>query len=1410
MKSIKRILATALMLVMVFTLLGGTLSVSAASDVTCTDSIIVVDDDFANAAKGTAVSATVAGTKYKGVIGSTAFATIQDAYAALANNGAIYVAAGIYAGPLQIDKNISLYGNKANVNPNNPNQLSQASGKRSATGVEESILQDMQISYLPKGMEELISGSYSLTMNGFAVAGDSCVRLQGERVANSRTIITNNVFDLVNEKAYSNLGVSDDAFSAVTIGTPAEYSYVAAQLEFADNRIERVSSAGNGLATTSGISSAWVTDLKIDGNYIANVTGDGFNVAHLVTSTVVSNNYVKNAGKARVHSFIRGTVMITGKTFDTVGGTTANGQYALGVYGDATTAVYSSNWPVDTETVVISGNTFTNVGKAIRLYGRLRQSDTPINSSPFGAQIFDNIFVPAAEADCTFIHMSYCDGAYKVPVYNNYTGSRNPKDICLIDASDPSAAFNFGEYWLNADKTDASNLLDVSAITNQSGVSFAAADIATAPYCTIAVSVPAPLSEIQIGLNVKEGAFYELFADENCTVPLANDTVALTNGQISYAYAKVHYGDYSIVYTILLSSKVAYTDYLDASEYVVGPEIGQYPTAHTIYVQVGDSWRRAVVGHSAFADLPMAMEKAMSGDTIYMTAGRYESQFTIQGKGVKILGAKAGINPNNMNDYSRSDERANLNEETLFTAEMTLMSGINGISFDGVTFTEMARFLFSGTFGIENMTFENIMCTGSTNQDALLYRGRNDTGKNTFSNFRLAHSRFEGAGTNYVMRLPNISNGIFEANVFSGCNKNIYMGGHDGSSADVLMFKDNIFTGITVNNFLYIGQSTNGTNDIGARVKNSIAFDGNKVIDCTGTVFMYLDRWTAGNHLTVTNNRFEGSSKGYFSVNCYDGFTGQTIDIHENFFGSGMNTVVVNNLKATVADCSYNYFANGPTKAISGEGKYVPYYIDEKMTKLAGAYEVVSVIAPAGAVLDTDNRTITYNATSPVDVLDFNVEVSENTTYALYEEITCETEIPGNQVTLNGMHTQFYVKVIAEDGVSYNVYTVTVDQPANNKAELLGIDVEGSTWVDQGTKYNCILPNHYVSGPIRPLTSAGATVSVYAGNDTELTTPINYNADLNIPVGKTTYFIKVTSEDGTVEAVYEVNLTRSKSTLAELRDIKDSIKDVTIDGLVATMTVGNETESLLPELVVNAGATYELFKDIGCNIYLDEAIDLKVGDNNKVYAKVIAEDGVSYQVYTIVIDRLDKSAEKRIMVDSFPKFATSEDELANDATGEMIGLKRIDNNAKVIYLQPNGYIDSIDDELVVNDGASYEIFAAYDEITGTVSKKVSSDSEKKTIQLEEGTNVFYIRINAMNGSVAIYRMEVLNEIKNTESEILSVNGFNLKRDGNVITGSNSTDNPQIDIFVSENATVKVYADRKKTKEIASTMTSYTV
>ncbi len=1401
MKSIKRILATTLMLVMVFTLVMGTFSVSAAAAVTCADNLIVVDDDFASKTKGSTVSATVAGTTYTGKLGTTAFATIGEALEAVITQGSIYVAAGVYSGPIALDKGVSLYGNMMDVNPNDPSDISKAAASRAVTGANETILQDTQIYYAPTKADEMLSSNYMLTLNGFALAGDSCINLQNDRYTNARITISNNVFDLINENAYNNMGVSDDAFSAIQLGSEPASTFIAAAVTIQNNRIERIGYTGNGLTNANGIETYWATDVRVDGNYIANTNAIGFSVGQLQSTTFVTNNYVYNAGKTQVYNNIGGLVEISGNTFDTVGGNTANGQYAFGLYANATADNYANAWKADANSVLVFENTFKNVGNAIFLQGRGRLNAAPSNLAPLGSEIYDNIFIPAIASDCNFITMQYSDASYSPKVYNNYTGGLNPKDISQVLFSNAGSAFDFGSYWLNEEMTESSDLLAVKAITNTAGISFAGATIASAPDCTISVALPAPLTEIQLGLEVVEGGYYELFTDAKCTQPMVNNTLAVDTG-VNYAYAKVYYGEYSIIYTLILTKKVAYSDYLDASEFVVSSEFAQYTTGQTVYVQINDEWRRAIVGHSAFADLGLALNTAQSGDTINLTAGLYEGALTFN-KGVMIKGPKAGINPNNMNDFSRSDARNNLDEEAVFNTGMVFAPGINGIGFDGVTFTGNAMFTFSTTFNVDGMLFTNMLFTGTTGTDSLLYRGRNDAGRNTMSNAVISFNRFEGAGSSYVMRYSNISNGLFDSNVFYNSTKSIYIGGVDGSASDVLTFKDNIFYGFTSN--IALGDSSN----VGAKVTASVKFDGNRFIDCTAASILYLRRWRSGCTFTAVNNSFEGSTKGAFYVSPEPGFSGQNIVMHENYFGDNV-TSALNHSLDSVADASHNYYAKGPSTVFAGDAKYVPYYTDAAMTILAGDYQVLNVDAPAGAILDVEKKTINYTANTAADELSFKLNVSLGATYELYADEKCTELCKNDTVALIGEKTTAYAKVIAEDGATSTVYTINITQPKNNKAELKGLAIDGCTLMNQGANtYSAILPSSYVAGPLVPVTSAGATVSVYAGTDVEMKTPINYNTDIAYPVGKSTYIIKVTSEDGTVSEVYTVSLSRSKSTACDLVGINGGLEEAVINGNTAIVTYGYETEKITPEIVVSSGAKVTLYKYTGGNVPLTEKIALNVGEN-KVFAVVTAEDGETQKEYIIIMVRKDQSAEKEILSESFPTYATSKTELEADTEGKLVGLKYLSNEGH-LYLVPNAFIESIDDALVVSEGATYEIFKDYDYVNDQpIGAAISSNADQKTLKLTEGDNIFHIRISAKNGTKSIYKLIIQNEVKETGCEIIDVNGFSVNRDGNVINASSSVEVTQIDFFLSTNAAAKVYADRKKTIEVDTTMTTYTV
>ncbi len=1397
MKSIKRILTIVLTLAMVFTTVMGTFSVSAAAGVTCSQDVVVVDDDFAGQKKGTTVSATVAGTKYTGKMGTTAFATVEAAYAAVAENGSIYVAAGVYTTNLAIERSVFLYGNNKDVNPNNALDASQVANGRAATGADETILQNSLIYYKALGANDITSGILKLTVNGFAVTGDSAIYLCGERYRGANVNISYNVFDIINENAYSKIEAVATEFSAIQAGSVNNMNLMSQAVVVENNRIERVGYTGNGYDMTNAIEVVWATSATVSGNYIANTTNCGFTVSQLQTTTTVTGNYVYNVAKNQLYDNIGGEVEVSDNIFDTVGTNKAEGQWALGIHATASSNKYSTSWLPEAKSVLIHSNTFKNLGNALFLRGQFRDQATTTKMAPIGAEIYNNMFYPANENDCNFITMQSSDGSYAPKVYDNYTAGISPDKVVTILDSVANADFDFGRYWLNEQLTKTSEVLSVTALTNTVGVSLANAKIQVAPVSVIAADIPNAISEIELGLEVVQGAYYSFYEDAQCTVPLVNNTVVLKEGS-NTVYAKVNYENYSTIYTLNLTRKAYYSDYMDPEELVVSADFAQYAYGQTVYVQVGEDWRRAIVGYTAFGDIASAVAAAQKGTVINLPRGVYDETIYFN-KGVTYRGAKAGINPNNMSDpeYSRNPQRTDLSEETVFTMPLAFDKGVDGIEIDGITMTEEAQIKFDdvGRFTVNGMTFKNILFVGLTSSHGTFYRMALAGTQNTMSNIVFKNNRYEGKFGGNTGSYAGASNALFEGNVFHNNTGRLFFGCVDGAATDVLTFKDNIF----YKSASYIDFGNAGGNP---HANASMKLDGNRFIDCNANTLVTVANIVNGVSFTVENNRFEGTTKARMSVSAKAGFSGQTIAIRNNYFGPGVTELLINNLEST-ADCTYNYYANGLSSIVAGKAKFSPYYINEAMTILSGDYQLLGVNAPEGAKFDAASKTVTYTSNTVQEKVAFDLAVSAEAKYGIYADKECTIPYSDNAVVMAGQKTIAYVKVSTADGELSQIYTIQVNQPKNNKAEIKGMDVEGSTWVAQGAnRFSCTLPNNYVKGALIPLTSAGASVFFYEADDTEMKTPINYT-DVFVPVGQTTYIVKVVSEDESQSNVYTIAFNRSKNSDCELLAV-DGEEEFEIDGNTVTITYPFAVEKITPKFTVSEGATYAFYEDIGANIRKTGDIALKIGEN-KVYVKVTAEDGTN-QMYTILMTRQDRSSENTILVTSFPDFTNSQEELNANATGNLIGLKYI--SGSTIYLQPKKYIDSVMDTIQVSEGASYDIFKDYDfNVDLPVGAALSTSASPKQLKLAEGENIFYIRVTAANGRTAITQLIVQNEVKVTEAKIVGITDFTITRNGNEIAATRSDDAATIEIKVSNNATVKVFADRKKTVEVPSSMTA---
>ena len=101
-----------------------------------------------------------------------------------------------------------------------------------------------------------------------------------------------------------------------------------------------------------------------------------------------------------------------------------------------------------------------------------------------------------------------------------------------------------------------------------------------------------------------------------------------------------------------------------------------------------------------YATLADALEAARTGDTIVMVAGNFEpAEIT---KGIKLLGANAGINPN----------KAERGAETQFTSDLVVSA--NNVLIDGIKLTGDGRIVGNAETGVSNLTITNVVVPAST------------------------------------------------------------------------------------------------------------------------------------------------------------------------------------------------------------------------------------------------------------------------------------------------------------------------------------------------------------------------------------------------------------------------------------------------------------------------------------------------------------------------------------------------------------------------------------------------------------------------------------------------------------------------------------------------------------------------
>lgn len=363
----------------------------------------------------------------------------------------------------------------------------------------------------------------------------------------------------------------------------------------------------------------------------------------------------------------------------------------------------------------------------------------------------------------------------------------------------------------------------------------------------------------------------------------------------------------------------------------------------------------------------------------------------------------------------------------------------------------------------------------------------------------------------------------------------------------------------------------------------------------------------------------------------------------------------------------------------------------------------------------------------------------------------------GNKSLSIGTNT-FKINVVAENG-STKTYTITIVRESNQKQDTTSGNKNSNNNLSSlfVTNTNIAFDKNIT---IYNLTTSASSTYISASRETTTATITGDTGKHDLKVGKNQFIIRVIAENGS-KKTYTINITREES-----KSNNNYLKSLTLsNGSINFKKTTTEYNINVAKDIdkITIGATLEDSKSSFENEFGPREVNLSLG-NNTIYIKVKSESG-QVRTYTLNINRDDG--------------------------------RNSDSSLKNIKLSSG--------KLKFNkDTLEYKVTVEYNIDKMQVEATPNSEKAKVTINgndnLSVGDNVFKINVEAENGKVTIYTINVVRKeqgekISNNNSiKSITIKNHSIDFKSNVYKYTVKANEKELDLTITlddENATYKI-------------------